>query len=105
MYKVLWLGGALLTVLILAMITGFQPLYWLIYMVVGGTVIGYLWAWLQSRGLETDVQELSSHPQVGQNIHLKVMVREKAGLPRLGLRARLVGDFATTDEDDFSLSP
>ena len=103
MYKV-QLGGALFTVLILAMITGFRPLYWLVYVVLVGAGLGYLWAWLQSRGLNADVQQLSSHPQVGQTAHLEVEVREKAGLPRGGLRARLTGDFLTRDEQDFSLS-
>ena len=105
MRKVLWLGAALSGVLILAMITGFQPLYWLVYLVVGGIVLGYLWLWLQSRGLEIRVREMSPHPQVGSTVHLEVTVREKLGLPRLGLRARLVGDFVATDEDDFSLPP
>ena len=91
--------------LILAMITGFQPLYWLLYLVLGGTVIGYLWAWLQSRGLEVQVQGLAPHPQVGQTVNIQVMVREKAGLPRIGLRARLVGDFAAMAEEDFGLAP
>ncbi len=105
MYKALWLLGALVVVLLLAMVTGFQPLYWLVYLVAGGTVLGYLWAWLQSRGLETRVEELSAHPQVGQKVDLKVVVNEKVGLPRLGLRARLVSDFATMDEEDFTIGP
>ena len=103
--KPLWLGAALLAVLILAMFSGFQPLYWLLYVVVGGAVIGYLWGWLQSRGLEVRIQELSPHPQVGQSILLKVVVRERLGLPRVGLRALLKGDIATTEEKDFSLWP
>ena len=105
MRKFLWLGGALSTLLVLATITGFQPLYWLLYVVAGGSLVGYLWAWFQSRGLEIQVDALSPHPQVGQSVHIKVTVTEKARLPRLGLRARLVGDFADMDEQDFSLSP
>ena len=105
MHKSLRLGAALLILLVIAMITGFQPLYWIVYLVVAGAVVGYLWAWFQSRGLETNVQELSSHPQVGQTVQLRVMVRELAGLPRMGLHARLVSDFATIDEEVFSLSP
>ena len=105
MRKGFLLGGALLIMAVLAMITGFQPLYWLLYLVVGGAVISYLWAWLQSRGLETYIQELSLHPQVGYPVNVKVVVEEKAGFPRVGLRARLVGDFATLDEEDFSLPP
>ena len=87
------------------MITGFQPLYWLVYVVVGGAMLGYLWAWVQSRGLETRVVEISSHPQVGQEVQLMVMVKEKTGLPRLGLRARLISDFSVEGEEDFNLSP
>jgi len=103
MYKALWLGIALVGLLVLAMITGFQPLFWLLYVIVGGAVLGYLWAWLQSRGLETHVQELSIHPHVGQTAYLRVVVREKVGLPRVGLRAHLVGDFIAVGEEDFSV--
>ena len=99
------MGGAFLTMLVLAMITGFRPLYWLLYLAVGGALVGYLWAWLQSRGLEVHVQEISPHPQVGETVYLKVTVRERMGIPRLGLRARLVGEFATVGEEDFSLPP
>ena len=104
-FKQFWLGLAILAVLILAMITGFEPLYWLTYVAVGGAVIGYLWLWLQSRGLETQIREISLHPQVGQDFHLKVLVREKFGLPRIGLRARLAGDFTISGEESFSLPP
>ena len=105
MSKTLWLVGTLLMLIVLALITGFAPLYWLFYVVVGGTVLGFLWAWLQSRGLEARVEEMTPHPQVGQNVNLRVVVTEKAGLPRLGLTARLVSDFATIDEEDFSIRP
>ena len=105
MANALKLAGALLIIIALAMITGFQPLYWLVYVVVGGAMLGYLWAWVQSRGLETRVVEISSHPQVGQGVQLMVMVKEKTGLPRLGLRARLISDFSVEGEEDFNLSP
>ena len=105
MNRRIWLGGALILLLALALVTGFQPLYWLLYLLVVGTVVGYLWAWLQSRGLETHVQELSPHPQVGQTVHLEVSVSEKLGLPRMGLRARLISEFATMEEEDFTVSP
>ena len=105
MRKALKVAGALLALLVVAMITGFQPLYWLIYVVLAGAVVGYMWVWAQSRGLETSVVELSPYPQVGQTVHLRVSVREKLGLPRAGLRARLVGDFTTIGEEDFALMP
>ena len=105
MSQIIRVVGFLIILLVLAMITGFQPLYWLIYVAVAGAVIGYIWAWIQSRGLEVHVQELSPHPQVGQTVQVRVEVKEKAGLPRVGLRARLVGDFASTNEEDFSLAP
>ena len=105
MYRAIWVAAALLIILVLAMITGFQPLYWLVYIVVASTTIGYLLVWLQSRRLDIQVQELSPHPQVGQTIRLRVTVTEKAGLPRGGLRARLVGDFTAMEEEDFGLSP
>ena len=105
MGRLIRLGIGALVLLILAMITGFEPLYWLVYLIVGGAAISYAWSWVQSRGLETQVQELTRHPQVGDAVRLRVTVREKVGLPRVGLRARLVSDFATMEEDDFGLVP
>jgi uncharacterized protein (DUF58 family) len=105
MRRAFWLVLALAILVILALVTGFQPLYWLVYLVVGSAVIAYLWTWMQSRGLSIEVQEISLHPQVRQTIHVKVTVREKLGLPRLGLSARLVGDFTAMEEEDFSLAP
>ena len=101
----LWLGAALLSILILGMITGFQPLYWLFYVAVGSILIGYLWIWLQSRGLETHIQELSPRSQIGHPIRLRVEIREKIGLPRVGLHARVAGDILGSHEEDFNLSP
>ena len=103
--RVLRLVLGLAAVLVLAMITGFRPLYWLVYVVVAGAAIGYLWAWLQSRRLDVEVHEVSIRPQVGHRAHLRVVVKEKSGLPRFGLRARLVGDFTSSEEEDFTLLP
>ena len=105
MYRVLWAGAVLLGLLVLAMITGFEPLYWLFYVVAGGAIVGYLWAWIQSRGLETQIQEITSHPEVGQPIQIKVLVRERVGLPRLGIRARVAGDLSTEAGEELSLLP
>ncbi len=105
MGKTVRLGVGVLVILILAMITGFEPLYWIVYLMVGGAAISYGWSWVQSRGLEPRVQELTRYPQVGDPVQLRVTVREKVGLPRVGLRARLVSDFATMEEDDFGLAP
>ena len=103
--KTLWLVGTPSTLLVLAMISGFQPLYWLVYLISGGAVLGYLWTWVQSRGLDARVQELNIHPQVGQTVPIKVAVREKLGLPRLGLHVRLAGDFTAIHEQELSLRP
>lgn len=105
MGKAVRLAVGLLILLGLALITGFQPLYWLVYLILAGAVISYAWSWVQSRGLDSDVQELTRYPQVGESVQLRVTVRERVGLPRVGLRARLVSDFATMEEDDFGLSP
>ena len=105
MYRVLLMGVSLLVLLLVALVSSFQPLYWLVYASVISVAVGYLWSWLQSRGLETEVHELTPYPQVGQTVHLKVMVREKAGLPRVGLHARLLGDFITLRDEGFNLAP
>ena len=83
------LGLVVVTLLGLSLISGFRPLYILLYVVLVGTGLGYLWSWLQSRGLEVEVESLSSHPQVGQTTLLRVTVRERIGVPRLGLRVAL----------------
>ena len=105
MRRALWLAVALVAVLLLGMITGFQPLYWIVYLVVAGILISYLLVWLQSRGLDIQVRELSVHPQVGGDVQLAVEVKERIGLPRMGLRARLTGEFLKTDEIEFNLAP
>ena len=105
MSRLLWVGVTSLLVLFLALITGFQPLFWLLYVLVAGSAIGYFWAWLQSLGLNVRIQEISLHPQVGRPVDLQVAVEEQGGLPRLGLRARLISDFADNDEVEFNLSP
>ena len=106
MRRLLWLSAGLVGLLLLAMITGFEPLYWMVYLVVGGVIFACLWVWLQSRGLETRIREISLHPQVGGTVHLSVEVTEKSGLPRMGLRARLSGDLVRMEEEvEFNLSP
>ena len=74
MYRALLMGVSLLVLLAIALVSSLQPLYWLIYASVIGVAVGYLWAWLQSRRLETEVHELTPYPQVGQTVHLKVIV-------------------------------
>ncbi len=91
--------------LVLAMLTGFQPLYWIVYVVVGGVVVAYCVTWLQSRGLDVTVDEVSAHPQVGGRIVLTVEVKEKVGLPRLALRSGLTGEALDADEVNFNLRP
>ncbi len=88
MLRFIWLATTLSALLILALITGFQPLFWLLYIFVGGSALSYGIAWIQSRGLAVTSQEISQYPQVGQPIDLKVVVEEKIGLPRFGLRLR-----------------
>ena len=105
MKKMLWPGVALVVLLALAIITGFQPLYWLLYLMVVGAATGFLWVRLQGLGLDTRAEVLSLHPQVGHQAHVRVTVRERAGLPRLGLRGRLTDDFASMTEETFNLSP
>ena len=62
MLRFIWLAIALSALLILALITGFQPLFWLLYIFVGGSAISYGIAWGQSRGLA------GNHPRKYRNI-------------------------------------
>ena len=92
-------------VVLLAMLTGFQPLYWIVYVVVGGAVIAYGITWLQSRGLHVKVEEVSAHPQVGGRMVLTVDITEKLGIPRLALRSSLTGEALDFEEVNFNLPP
>ena len=92
-------------VLLAAMLTGFQPLYWIVYLVLGGAVIAYGFTWLQSRGLDVTVEEVSAHPQVGGRMVLTVEVKEKFGFPRVALRSGLTGEALDAEEVNFNLSP
>jgi uncharacterized protein (DUF58 family) len=77
---------ALLVTLGLALVTGYRPFYLVLYTLASISALAYLWAWLQTRGLEASVENLTSRPHVGQPILLKVSVRDKWGLPRIALR-------------------
>ena len=92
-------------VLLLAMLTGFQPLYWIVYVVVGGAAIAFAFTWLQSRGLEVTVEEVSAHPQVGGRMLLNIEVKEKVGLPRVALRCGLTDETLDSEEVNFNLRP
>ena len=92
-------------VLLAAMLTGFQPLYWIVYLVLGGAVIAYGFTWLQSRGLDVTVEEVSAHPQVGGRMVLTVEVKEKFGFPRVALRSGLTGEALDAEEVNFKPEP
>ena len=66
------LGMPILVLLGLALITGFRPLYFLLYFVALVSILAYLWAWLQTRGLEVWVESLSNRPQVGHPLQVKI---------------------------------
>ncbi|MEE9260993.1 MAG: DUF58 domain-containing protein, partial [Dehalococcoidia bacterium] len=99
------LGIPILVLLGLALITGFRPLYFLLYFVALVSILAYLWAWLQTRGLEVWVESLSLRPQVGHPLQLKITVREKLGLPRIALRFKLSDRLAERDEQVLNLQP
>ena len=75
----------------LALITGFRPLYFLLYFITLVSALAYIWAWLQYRGLEVEVESLSAWPRVGPPLQLRITVREKIGLPRIMLGFRPFG--------------
>ena len=97
--------AAFFLLLVLALVTGFRPLYLLLYVVVGLAALGYAWAWRMTRGLEVGIQALSLHPEVGKPISFRAVVHERMGIPRAGLRAGIVMDFADTSGTPRSLSP
>ena len=76
----------------LALVSGYRPLYFLLYFSGAVTILSYLWAWLQTLGLDVEVISVTQRPQVGRPLQLMVTVKEKIGLPRIGLGIRLAGD-------------
>ena len=82
----------------LALTTGFRPFYFLLYAIGSALVLGYLWAWLLSRGLEVKITRLTLYPQLGQPLFFLVKVQETLGVPRIGLRFRLSGRGVSTSE-------
>ena len=89
----------------LALTTGYGPFYLLLYALASLTVVGYLWAWLQGHGVEAQVETLSPHPQAGQPLLLRITLRERLGIPRVGLRVRLTGPLAIAGEEMVNLQP
>ena len=74
----------------LSLVTGYRPFYFLLYFVLVLLAFSYLWTWLQTRGLEVRVESLSTRPQVGHALNLRITVREKLGIPRLALKFKLL---------------
>ena len=95
----------LLVLLALALVSGFRPVYLVFYAAVGVAVLGYLWAWLQTRGMEVRVQLLSQQPEVGKPVYFRAIIRERLGVPRIWLRARLALDVAAMAEETVALGP
>ena len=87
---------AALLLLALALVTAYRPFYFLLYLGLLLAVLSYLWSWVQTRGLEVSVESLSSRPQVGSPLHLRITVQEKLGIPRLGLRLSML-DLSTRE--------
>ena len=98
-------GFFLLVLLGLSLVSGFRPLYVLLYTMAIGSGLGFLWAWLQGRGLEVKAESLDAYPQVGQPLHLRITLREKIGVPRIGLRAGLSGKRFPATEAVVDLGP
>ncbi|MBM3924913.1 MAG: DUF58 domain-containing protein [SAR202 cluster bacterium] len=88
MRRLITLVFFLLLALVLALATGYRPLYLVLYTLVSISALAYLWAWIQTRGLEAAVENLTSRPHVGQPILLKVTLRDRWGLPRIALRVQ-----------------
>ena len=85
-----------LLLLILALVTAYRPLYFLLYVGLLLLALSYLWSWIQTRGLDVTIETLSARPQVGSPLHLRITVQEKLGIPRIGLRLRLL-DLSTRE--------
>ncbi len=90
MTRPLALTLSLLLLVGLALVTGYRPYYFLLNFALLLLAFSYLWTWLQTRGLEVRVENLSVRPQVGYPMNLKITVREKLGIPRLALKFKLL---------------
>ena len=103
--RLLAIGLFLLALLGLSLISGFRPLYFILYTTVVAFALAYLWAWLQSRGLEVTMDCLDPHPQVGQPFRLRIKVRERIGFPRVTLRASVSEQPMPATESTLDLWP
>ena len=95
-------AGALI---VLALVTGFAPFYFLLYSVPPLLLLSYAWSWTQGRGLDITVEPLTSRPQVGTTLQIRTTVRELIGLPRIGLGFTALTSHGTADERRINLLP
>ncbi len=94
------LGVSGLLLLALALFTGARVLWLLLYFAAAAYALAYLWVWLQTRGLDVQVESQSLRPQVGHPLRLKVTTRERLGLPRVALRFQLLAGQSRTPHLD-----
>ena len=96
------IAALFLILLAFALITAFRPLYFLLYFGLLLAALSFIWSWVQTRGLDVTVETLSVRPQVGHPLNLRITVREKLGIPRLGLQLRMPD--LSTREDALTLN-
>ena len=75
-----------------ALLSGFRPLYFILFTFIGGTVVAYGWTKLQGAGLRVSIFALDDYPQAGEPLQLKVEIEERLGLQRWALRLRAGAD-------------
>lgn len=69
-----------------SLLSGFWPLYLLLFTFVAATALSYVWSKLQAAGLDIRISALDDYPQAGEELRLKLDFDERLGLQRWALR-------------------
>jgi uncharacterized protein (DUF58 family) len=88
-----------------ALVSGFRPLYVLLYAFVGVSAFSYVWARVQAAGLEATIDALDRFPQAGFPLGLALSLEEQLHTRRWGLRVAVargddeaqIGESVTVD--------
>ena len=67
-------------------LSGFKPLYLLLFTFVTAVAVSYAWSKLQATGLDFHISAQDDYPQAGEPLRLKLDLDERLGLQRWALR-------------------
>lgn len=83
--------GIAVLFLFFSLTTGFQPAYFLLYGLLMSLGLGISWSWIQSKGIEATISQLTLRPQVGRPVLFRITLKESLGLPRYNIKISVRG--------------